>query len=80
MSAALVQIAGRVGEGLVEDDHARDELARVRKGIDDIRLRLARRIHDRDVWLVNALRERETELEASVVGWDRLLPLFRRGA
>ena len=82
MSAPLLQIAGRVGEGLAEDSEARFELVRVRRVIDDIRRRLAqqsryRGVHNRDVWLVNQLRERERELEASIVGWDRLMPLYR---
>lgn len=76
MNAALVQLAGKIGEGLADDGRVRYELARVRRAIDSTRRQLVRRIHDRDVWLVNALRERESELEASIVGWDRLLPLF----
>ena len=81
MTDALIQLAGRVGEGLAEDSEARSTLGRVRRAIDDLRRRLVqqsryRGVHNRDVWLVNSLREREAELETSILGWDRLLPIF----
>lgn len=83
MAHPLIQIAGRVGEGLAEDSRAAFDLRETRRYIEILRRKAAaeartrRGVRDRTVWLINRARERESELAASVVGWDRMLPLYR---
>lgn len=83
MAHPLIQIAGRVGAGLAADSRAAFELRETRRYLEILRrkaaleARTARGIRDRTVWLINQVREREAELAASVVGWDRLLPLYQ---
>ena len=81
MAHPLLQIAGRVGAGLAEDSEARFELREIRRYLEIMRRKAVaearyRGVHNQTVFIINGLRAKAEELEASIIGWDRLLPLY----